>query len=314
VQSTVSDNTYGQAPPRSPIVKGKSLRNSVPFMRYQYGSQESGLPLATAGAAPAGTFKGIDEDDDEQMRGLGSAVPKPRVTLGERWKGLKKTLSGEKTYTGERSIVINDWTQNSREGFSNNSVSTSKYNLATFLPKFLAGGFAQWSFWYICSHCLREFSFLCVRTEQFSKYANVFFLFTAAIQQIPNVSPTNRYTTIVPLSLVLLVAAIKEVQEDIVCVTPCLNFFLFRTEPFVRYSRNGINQMLSSMLARRRFFRMESSSPGAGETSTLATSSDSRVTTLSRRTWYSCPALNLMALLTLKRPIWTGAFLLFFLQ
>jgi len=39
----------------------------------------------------------------------------------------------------------------------------------------------------------------------------------AAIQQIPNVSPTNRYTTIVPLTAVLLVAAVKEFQEDLVC-------------------------------------------------------------------------------------------------
>ena len=52
--------------------------------------------------------------------------------------------------------------------------------------------------------------------EQFSKYANIFFLFTACIQQIPNVSPTNQYTTIVPLALVLLASAFKEVQEDLV--------------------------------------------------------------------------------------------------
>jgi phospholipid-transporting ATPase len=54
------------------------------------------------------------------------------------------------------------------------------------------------------------------RTEQFSKYANLFFLFTAAIQQIPNVSPTNQYTTIAPLAAVLLASAFKEVQEDLV--------------------------------------------------------------------------------------------------
>jgi hypothetical protein len=54
------------------------------------------------------------------------------------------------------------------------------------------------------------------RTEQFSKYANLFFLFTAAIQQIPNVSPTNKYTTIAPLAAVLLASAFKEVQEDLV--------------------------------------------------------------------------------------------------
>ena len=53
------------------------------------------------------------------------------------------------------------------------------------------------------------------RTEQFSKYANVFFLFTACIQQIPGVSPTNRWTTIVPLGLVLLASAFKEIKEDV---------------------------------------------------------------------------------------------------
>ena len=54
-----------------------------------------------------------------------------------------------------------------------------------------------------------------VQPEQFSKYANIFFLFTACIQQIPNVSPTNRYTTILPLGIVLIVAALKEAKEDI---------------------------------------------------------------------------------------------------
>ena len=55
-------------------------------------------------------------------------------------------------------------------------------------------------------------SLLTHRAEQFSKYANVFFLFTACIQQIPGVSPTNRWTTIVPLGLVLLASAFKEIK------------------------------------------------------------------------------------------------------
>lgn len=50
--------------------------------------------------------------------------------------------------------------------------------------------------------------------EQFRRAANAFFLFTAIIQQIPDVSPTSRYTTAIPLALVLLVAAIKEIAED----------------------------------------------------------------------------------------------------
>ncbi|GAA95052.1 hypothetical protein E5Q_01707 [Mixia osmundae IAM 14324] len=89
----------------------------------------------------------------------------------------------------ERKIYCNDPERNAQQRYKNNSVSTTKYNLATFLPKFLG--------------------------EQFSKYANVFFLFTACVQQIPNVSPTNRFTTIVPLFIVLLVAAFKELQEDL---------------------------------------------------------------------------------------------------
>ena len=52
-------------------------------------------------------------------------------------------------------------------------------------------------------------------TEQFRKYANLFFLFTACIQQVPGVSPTNQYTTIVPLGVVLLASAFKETQEDL---------------------------------------------------------------------------------------------------
>ncbi|KAK7479211.1 hypothetical protein BaRGS_00029555, partial [Batillaria attramentaria] len=65
---------------------------------------------------------------------------------------------------------------------------TAKYNFLTFLPKFLF--------------------------EQFRKYANIFFLFIALTQQIPNVSPTGRYTTAVPLLLILMVSAIKEIIED----------------------------------------------------------------------------------------------------
>lgn len=35
-------------------------------------------------------------------------------------------------------------------------------------------------------------------------------------QQIPDVSPTGRYTTLVPLIFILSVSAIKEIIEDIV--------------------------------------------------------------------------------------------------
>jgi hypothetical protein len=49
----------------------------------------------------------------------------------------------------------------------------------------------------------------------------------AFIQQVPGVSPTNPYSTIVPLGIVLAASAVKETQEDIVgfCFY-CLFFML----------------------------------------------------------------------------------------
>lgn len=38
------------------------------------------------------------------------------------------------------------------------------------------------------------------------------------LQQIPDVSPTGRYTTLVPLLFILIVAAVKEIIEDIVSI------------------------------------------------------------------------------------------------
>uniref|UniRef100_A0A8C9MX49 Phospholipid-transporting ATPase n=1 Tax=Serinus canaria TaxID=9135 RepID=A0A8C9MX49_SERCA len=88
-----------------------------------------------------------------------------------------------------RTIFIN---QPQLTKFCNNHVSTAKYNIITFLPRFLY--------------------------SQFRRAANAFFLFIALLQQIPDVSPTGRYTTLVPLLFILAVAAVKEIIEDIVAV------------------------------------------------------------------------------------------------
>jgi hypothetical protein len=55
-----------------------------------------------------------------------------------------------------RTIYINNQELNAQQKYMSNSVSTAKYNVATFLPKFLF--------------------------EEFSKSANVFFLFISGIQ------------------------------------------------------------------------------------------------------------------------------------
>ncbi|QRV83950.1 phospholipid-translocating P-type ATPase [Ceratobasidium sp. AG-Ba] len=161
-----------------------------------YGMSTPNLGLAANAAAPAGVGaststvalgkdgmpQGWNFDDDEPVNQ--PTLPRSAPRGGWKWPWAK-----EQVLEGERTIWLNDYARNLSEGYPTNYVSTSKYNIATFIPKFLV--------------------------EQFSKYANVFFLFTAFIQQVPGVSPTNRYTTIAPLSLVLLASAFKEVSEDL---------------------------------------------------------------------------------------------------
>lgn len=168
-------------------------------------SQESGLPLTSAAVPPAGSGaskqsfgdgvpQGWNFDDDDfqspdQPPFPGSNYYPDQLSSSKRkrkWE-WKWPWRKEKVLTGERIIMLNNSSGNA--DFCSNSISTSKYNIVSFVPKFL--------------------------TEQFSKYANLFFLFTACIQQIPDVSPTNRWTTIAPLAVVLLASAFKEVQEDL---------------------------------------------------------------------------------------------------
>uniref|UniRef100_A0A914HZA1 Phospholipid-transporting ATPase n=1 Tax=Globodera rostochiensis TaxID=31243 RepID=A0A914HZA1_GLORO len=86
-----------------------------------------------------------------------------------------------------RTIVVNGAHQPQK--YCNNKISTCKYNVMTFLPRFLI--------------------------EQFRRYSNVFFLVIAILQQIPDVSPTGYYTTAVPFLFILTVSALKEIFEDI---------------------------------------------------------------------------------------------------
>ncbi|KAM6361015.1 phospholipid-transporting ATPase IA isoform 2-T2 [Alca torda] len=121
-------------------------------------------------------------------------MPAVQKTVSEircRAEGYEKTDDvSEKTSLADqeelRTIFIN---QPQLTKFCNNHVSTAKYNIITFLPRFLY--------------------------SQFRRAANAFFLFIALLQQIPDVSPTGRYTTLVPLLFILAVAAVKEIIEDI---------------------------------------------------------------------------------------------------
>jgi phospholipid-transporting ATPase len=70
--------------------------------------------------------------------------------------GSTQTISGIPGENGARIIHINNATLNHQQNFLHNGITTGKYSVLSFLPRFLY--------------------------EEFSKYANLFFLFISCIQ------------------------------------------------------------------------------------------------------------------------------------
>ena len=87
-------------------------------------------------------------------------------------------------------FFINDNIKNKRYYLKDNLITTTKYNVFTFIPKSLL--------------------------YQFSRLSNVYFLFTAIIQSIPLISPLTSLTAIIPLIFVLGISMIRELIEDLV--------------------------------------------------------------------------------------------------
>ena len=87
-------------------------------------------------------------------------------------------------------FYINDNNRNKVYKLKDNTISTTKYNIFTFIPKGLL--------------------------YQFSRASNVYFLFTAIIQSIPVISPLTSLTAIIPLIFVLGISMIREAIEDLV--------------------------------------------------------------------------------------------------
>ena len=86
-------------------------------------------------------------------------------------------------------FYINDSQRNRLEyKFKKNKINTRKYNWVTFVP-----------------HAL---------LIQFLRPANIYFLISAILNCIPQISPLNPVTAILPLIFVLAVSLIREAVED----------------------------------------------------------------------------------------------------
>ncbi|RKP07621.1 hypothetical protein THASP1DRAFT_4481, partial [Thamnocephalis sphaerospora] len=69
-----------------------------------------------------------------------------------------------------------------------NSIRTSRYNAFNFFPRQIVA--------------------------QFSKVANLYFVFISALQLVPGWSPTGRYTTVLPLAIFVTIAMAHEAYDD----------------------------------------------------------------------------------------------------
>nr|XP_060465380.1 phospholipid-transporting ATPase FetA-like isoform X1 [Panthera onca] len=88
----------------------------------------------------------------------------------------------------ERYLQANNREFNTRFGYPNNTIKTSRYNVFNFLP-------------------LNLF-------EQFQRLANAYFLVLLFLQLIPQISSLAWYTTVIPLMVVLSITAVKDAIDD----------------------------------------------------------------------------------------------------
>ncbi|KAI3798567.1 hypothetical protein L1987_33844 [Smallanthus sonchifolius] len=113
------------------------------------------------------------------------------VPYGSRKGGSSSMSMSRREIRDEdsRLVYVNDSVKtNESFEFAGNSVRTSKYSVLTFLPRNLF--------------------------EQFHRVAYVYFLIIAILNQLPQLAVFGRFASILPLSMVLLVTAVKDGYED----------------------------------------------------------------------------------------------------
>ncbi|KAG0227094.1 hypothetical protein BGW42_003152 [Actinomortierella wolfii] len=175
----------GQAPPME-LDPVKSHDNSTPSDLHHHHTP----PTATSG-----TFKEMPTRSSTMNHGVAD-VATPAPGLLQRIKNRIRQLRGRRLSSkrSARVIPINPLRTTpliqpeTGKPFISNSVTTARYSFWDFLPKQLYA--------------------------QFSKIANVYFLFVASLQMVPSWSPTGQYTTLVPLLTFLSIAIAHEGYDD----------------------------------------------------------------------------------------------------
>eukprot|EP01133_Synstelium_polycarpum_P012152 gene12152-14219_t len=125
---------------------------------------------------------GVEMNCQPNIKSINNSNMKPNKTKST----TEATNSANNCYT----LFLNDPKLTFTQGrkFPGNYIRTTKYTLLTFIPKNLF--------------------------EQFRRLSNFYFLCVLIIQVVPQISPLLPLTSILPLSFVLIITAIKEALED----------------------------------------------------------------------------------------------------
>ena len=132
----------------------------------------------------------LDTDNyPQRSKTLNQSKKKMIPSLSNRFSSVKDETKSKLIFeTRYFEFFINNNEANKDNKLKDNTVTTTKYSVFTFLPKGLL--------------------------LQFTRLSNIYFLFTAIIQSIPIISPLSSLTAIVPLIFVLGVSLIRELIED----------------------------------------------------------------------------------------------------
>jgi phospholipid-transporting ATPase len=135
--------------PSNPFSGGGTSSGRVPDSAFRIepmASKESGLALTRHAAPVAGHDHAVNGTSwlDEEAEEL---EPIDRLPTSRSLPKMKKKWTWpwekEETFKGDRLVALNDEVSNHIHGYPSNSIATSKFNIATFLPKFLAGPYCH---------------------------------------------------------------------------------------------------------------------------------------------------------------------------
>jgi phospholipid-translocating ATPase len=109
-----------------------------------------------------------------------------RPVQGQR--SCPKDRLGRKRRTVVSSLTEDEELTEILKSYSSNKVTTTKYSFLSFIPKNLF--------------------------EQLHRFANIYFIFLAALNFVPVVNAFQPEISIIPILLVLAVTAVKDLWED----------------------------------------------------------------------------------------------------